>query len=218
MAAPAVPRIRLAFEGTIGGAPWATAYWLSATTLTPPSAADLATFASGQGSAFVAGPGSTWRALNYSTTIFDSVRADWYAASSSASSVNANPGGFASAGTATNTSAASQSICTSLYTATASRRGRGRMYWPATGNLGSAAQHYGFTSTQVGTWATAFAAMLANVLSSNPFTAFGTLTPVVQSLTAGQVFPITTVLADTRPDRQEHREKTLLWTRSSATV
>lgn len=216
--APAIQRVKTSFGGTIAGQAWETSMWWSQSAPGLPLASDLLAFAAGVGSAFNTHMGAPWRSKNYSTTIWDSVRADIYLASSNASAQNATSGGFGVAGTAASVSAASQALCVSLYTAENSRRGRGRMYWPATGNLGAGFQSYAFVDADIQTYVSDFAAFLNAVTAANPWPTMGSVTPVVQSLTAGAVYPITTVLSDTRPDRIEHREKHLGWSRYSTAL
>lgn len=215
--APSVPRIRVQIGGAIGASRWSIGLWFQVNPLVI-GTVNLATFNTAAGVDFANDVWGSLKAQNVSLTTYDQVRTDVYAAGSLASSANAILNRTAVAGTNSGVSAASQCVVHSLYTATASRRSRGRVYLPATGSIGGGTQPFGFDSSVISTLAGDLATFL-NDTEDNADTNFGTgSAAVVQSLTAGQVFPITTVLVDQRPDRQEHREKALSFSRVSAAV
>lgn len=218
MPAPTGQRYRVTFGGSVGAGPWNTSVWNTTDISVLPNQSDVNACASAIGTLFLAGPGNLWKVHNLASTIFDSVRIDVYQSGSMASAMNGSSSGFGLAGTASLAAAASQCIVNSLYTANNSRRGRGRMYWPATGALPSTAQPYGFDPTQINSYGTSMATFISDLGGAFFANAMGNGTAVVQSLTAGLTFPITQLLIDTRPDRQEHREKALLWQRFSHAV
>jgi hypothetical protein len=217
MPVPTVPRVRVSLGGTIGGAAWSTAFYMS-TSGAVPDAPSLQAFANAAISSFATTPGPSWADRNHSATQVNHVRADWYDAGSRASSLNVTGVHAGIVGTLSSVSAASQSMVVSLYSATQTRSGRGRMYLPATGSMSGGAQDYAFPSSSVAGILAGMKTWLIDVASVYNANVGVGATPVVQSLTTGSVHVITTLLIDTRPDRQEVREKHLSWTRQAVTT
>src|SRR3954465_11074473 len=114
---PTAPRYRITLGGTIGGQPWNSSVMTRASSVGALSFSDLIALAASIGAAFNTRVAPTWKTLNDAGTLWDSVRLDYYAPGSNASAINAVSTGFAIAGTNSGTSAASQSLCVSLYTA-----------------------------------------------------------------------------------------------------
>lgn len=212
MPAPAVARVRVTVGGAIGGSEWRCGFWFQVAS-TAPGTINLTTFNTAAGTTFASDVWGALKAYNYSTTDFSYVRSDIYAAGSMASAQNAIATPSPIAGTASGVSAGSQAMVCSLYTATHSRRGRGRVYYPATGSLGGATNPYGFDPSTFAGIMTGTKSFLHDVVTIGD-TDFGVGTvPVVQSITGGTVAPITQLFIDSRPDRQELREKSLSFSR-----
>lgn len=218
MPAPSVNRVRVQFGGAIGASRWTSAMWAGVAAGGPPSQSNLDTCASAMLTTFNSNTWADLRALNQATTTLTDCRVDFYLAGSQASAGNGVANQTASPGTSTGKGAASQAIVASLYSATASRRGRGRMYLPATGGLDGTTNPYGFSTSIATTLALDISVLCAN-LTTISGTDFGAgVGASVQSITDGMLHPIVTVLVDTRPDRQEHREKSIVFSRFAHAV
>lgn len=218
MAAPAVKRIKYTLGGSVHGVAWESAFYASYDGAIPVLPTDLSGYAAAVYSLLNATWLDEWKAINDPSTNISSLRTDLFAAGSLAVSQSATFTDVPGVGSGALGSAVSQAICTSLYSDTPSRSGRGRMYMPATALLAGAGTTSGFTVARVNSYLAAFAGALADINGFEGPDGSGTVRVGVQSITQGQIRPVTTVLCDTRPDRIEHREKQITWARSSQVV
>lgn len=217
MPAPASARIRTLFEGQIDQSRWSCGIWGTVPTGVP-SQVNMDTYATAVHTLF---SGNTWadlRALNAASTNFTDVIAQYYGPGSMAVSAQGQHTAAPVAGTATQAAAGAQAIVASLYTGTVSRSGRGRIFLPATGGFTGGAQPYGFPTAIVTSIAADIAVLIANMKTVLATDFGGPTDVVVQSLHLSSTFPITNVLVDTRPDRQEHREKAMTFVRVAHAV
>lgn len=180
-------------SGTLpGGEVWQTAYWQTGLTAAEADDAHMATLAAN--STFIALM-NAWKALCASGARATAIDRYYYAGGSGAAAHGhgvLNYGGTA----ATQLSPNQVAVVTTLRTAVSSRAGRGRMYWPATGDptdqtsglLGSAA---------IDTLVDALAAWFTSLTTGQP--------AVVVSQTQNTSHPITSVDADYRADTQRRR-------------
>lgn len=210
MPAPAVSRLKITLGGQIAGAAWSTSLYTQGGAAVP-SQANLDLFATAAATTWRTRLGLAFASMNFTSTTLSRLRVDYLPAGSNSSALSSNGTVVPTVGGTDSRSAASQCMVLSLYTATISRRGRGRMYYPATGNLPGGSNDYAFSNAQVSTWASQHALWFADLADIGD-TDFGVpANPVVQSLTAGAAFEVTSARADSRPDRIEHREKALPW-------
>lgn len=218
MPAPAVARVRAQFDFSIYGQPASTSIWCSATGAGLPTSADMIALADAIGGDWISVVAGDWAPLNDASTFFEQVTCFYYAASSMAASQSGQGSNLHRAGSGVRTSAASQSIVMSLYTALISKSGRGRMYFPATASVAGGIAGVGFPAAGTHSMVTDFATHLGNYPGFAATGGLVSLEPVVQSIRLGQVHPVTLVLGDTRQDRQEIREKHQVYQRYQATV
>jgi len=216
--APSVARLKVSFGGNINTGTWETSIWESCSTPTVPTAAEILAAITAQYTEWNTQCASFFETLMYRGDALQTVRGDWYAPDSNAISATATYLPTALEGTINFCSPASTSMVVSLYTALHSRSGRGRMYWPATAYMQGAADEHGFAGDQITGFANGMAAFCAFVNNPVPSPPFGQMTAVVQSQKLGLVTPVTTIKIDGRPDRQEHRERGLLFPSAQAAV
>jgi hypothetical protein len=215
---PASWRIKSTIFGQIQGQPWNTAVWWSTTATGIPDTADLVAQGVAMGSNF-ATVRTQWSQINCSTTSIDSCRLDVYAPSSGAVVASGSTtSGFDSSGAAPQASAASQCLVTSPKSAHPGRSGRGRMYWPATAALPISPNLYSYSLTRIQDFCNAVAGWLTAVNSFGGTTTVGDMQACVQSLTVGELYLITSMKIDGRPDRMEHREKRIVFPRYEKVV
>ena len=225
MPAPAVARAKVTFGGVVGPTPWATSIWFSRDSDLTPAPTNLDDALTAFSLSLAGGDLlSAWKVLNYSTTILNSIRIDAYAPSSNASVASASQSFATGVGTGSATAAASQCVVATLLTGTQTKSGRGRMYWPATAFM-AAANAYTFPTGVCSTLAAGLADWIGFVNGGDAFGDLGVLTAVVSSsgglkpvVRPPAVHPVTSVRVDNLPDRQEHREKNIVPSRSVAPV
>lgn len=218
MPAPAVPRARLTFSGSIGPTPWATSLWFSRSSNLVPAATNIH-------DALVAALGffnavnmdGVFAGINSTTTLLTTLRYDYYLSGSNASVANGELDAGSQVGGVTTQSPAATCCVATLLTATQTKSGRGRMYWPATGSLATA-DGYRFPSSTATGLSAALADLIEDINSEDAEGDAGVLTAVVSSSSTGAVHPITAVRVDNIPDRQERRERDLAVVRATANV
>lgn len=203
--------VSVTVEGRIAGvSPWDVTLWFA----TPNPVVTLAEAVSGFQDTFPAAIlnfGNIWTQFNDNGTLVTGAVIRGYEAGQSAASVQATVGvGGSVVGNSAIGGAASQACCSTLYTAHPGKSGRGRLYWPATSSLGPG---YQFPDVAVSNLAIA-TKNLYQALAG--WAGGGEVTPmvgVVRSLTLGTANAITSVACNSQPDRQEHRERHLTFTR-----
>jgi len=219
MGAPAAARIKVTFTGQLGGSNWATSFWCTVGgAAATPSGADMVTLAddiAGQWTTHMATP---WARIADAGTIVERCSVSYYAAGSVAASAAGISSPIALPGGNLHTSAGSQAMTYSLYTAVSNRSGRGRMYWPATGGLPGGLMGYGFDTFDVNGNCAGFAAFLHDVNTIIFLSTIRGLTACVFSDKNSAMYPITQVLVDARPDRIEHRERSMSFPRVATAV
>jgi hypothetical protein len=212
----------MTFSGTSASSVWATSFWSKTTSdvgsTDPDGLADAAW------TTFSAGPLLTWKPLNSAGTSITQLQVDFYHPGSNASyqqGVHTVSGG---AGNATTWAPASQAIVATLYSAGVGKTSRGRMYWPATAAV-SASPAFQYLAAVCQVFSDDLASFLAGV--GGLYGAWG-VTGAVASVSSGgstlsggpgpALYPVTRVGIDTQPDRQEHRERGIPFSRVFSTV
>lgn len=202
----------LEFSGTIKGAGiWNTGLWMTADTFPADPQTGVTTVATGAAAAFSQLWTDELGAFNTADTTFAAASCRLYAAGAKASSAYAiQPAAAVLTGTGTDSAPASQACVVTLQSPLAGRSGRGRMYMPATAATGAGADEHAFPLSKVNglipALVTFFIATEALTLDNSH-----ALAPVVRSLKMGTVHPFKQFRVDTRPDRQEHRERGLVF-------
>jgi hypothetical protein len=210
------PTVSLTFGGTVaGGVPWDCRLWFSPLD----TGADITNVNRGVLENAAAAIGPLWGAIapfNSPDTALTSLTARGYRAGQTATRVqNFASLGDTHVGTGGGSGALSQAVVASLYTAIAGRSGRGRLYWPATAGLPAG---HGFSDAQCQSLADALAAFMVAVSNDVAEPLEGNPVGVVRSEVLGTANQIVSVVVNTRPDRQEHRERHLVTTAHSAGV
>lgn len=205
------PTIAVTISGKISGlSPWDVTLWFATNDLEV-SVSDAVTNFAAAFPAAIDIFGNTWANLNDGGTTIQSCQVRGYAAGGSgaiaqATTVPHSPiVGISAVG-----GAASQACCATLYTARPGKSGRGRLYWPATAALGAG---YQFPDTYVSNLALATRNLYQAVGAWQSGTLPSEFVGVVRSLTLGTTNAITDVACNSQPDRQEHRERHLTFTR-----
>lgn len=218
MPTPSIARYKVSFLGVIHGAPWQTGCWFKTDNPGPPFQVDLDNWLVSLESLGAAWK-SRWQTINSSQCVWNALKLDFYQASSLAVAVTSTRILTAPVtGSVTTESSPASSLVATLNTAHAGRSGRGRMYWPATGAYTPAGSPAGWPGATVIGAATDLSAYLTAINAINSPTTTGDLTACVQSTKDGQLYPITGVTFDGRPDAIEHRERRLTYFRSSHVV
>lgn len=208
--------VSLQFGGTIaGGVPWDCTMWFS-----PQDAgADLGEVTAGVLANANSAVNTLWGAIapfNSPDTALTSLTARGYAAGATGTRLILFQSlGDTHIGTGGGSGALSQAVVSSLYTAIGGRSGRGRLYWPATCALPGG---HAFSDAQCQTLANSLAAFMVAVSNDVAQPLEGNPVGVVRSPKLGTVNQITSVAVNTRPDRQEHRERHLVTTVHTAAV
>lgn len=212
----------MTFSGTSASSVWATSFWSQTTSdvgsTDPDGLADAAW------TTFTAGPLATWKPLNSADTSITQLQVDFYHPSSNASyqqGVKTTTGG---AGNATTHAPASQAIVATLYSAGVGKSSRGRMYWPATAAV-AATPAFQYLAAVCQAFSDDLAAFFAGV--PDLYDSWG-VSGAVASVSSGgstleggpgpALYPITRVGIDTQPDRQEHRERGIPFSRVFSAV
>lgn len=202
----------LEFSGTVRGAGvWATGLWMTTGTFPADPQTGVQTVATAAAAAF----DDLWTgglgAMNTADTSFLSASCRLYAAGATASTAVATaPTPSSEVGSGTDSSAASQACVVTLQSPAAGRSGRGRMYMPATAALGTGGEAHAFPVAKVNNLV---AACVAFFIATESFSLDDShaLAPVVRSLKQGTVHPFKMFKIDCRPDRQEHRERGIVF-------
>lgn len=218
MPQPAVPMAKVTLQGVVGPTPWATSLWFRRTADDVPTGVAITDFLTAAKGLYLAGGLPTaFGELNATTTTLGALRVDFYQASSAVSVSNGTITGMGGVGTIGSQAPASTAVVATLLTNLMNRSGRGRMYFPATAAI-AGANGYLLTTASCTDLAAGLGDFIddLNVLDNND--SIGQLTAVVRSLHATAANPITSVRVDNRPDRQEHREKNLVPSRSIANI
>lgn len=219
MPAPAAARVKVTFTGNIGGSNFATSFWATVGgAAATPSGADMTALANALSGAWTTHMATPWARIADAATIVERCSVAYYASGSSSASAAGISSPIALPGGNAHTSAGSQAMVYSLYTAVSTRSGRGRMYWPATGGLPGGIMGYGFDTFDVNGNATGFAAFLHDVNTIIFLSTIRGLTACVFSDKNAAMYPITQVLVDARPDRVEHRERSMSFPRVAVAV
>lgn len=193
-------------SGTMpSGEIWQTAWWRTGLAATDVTDAAAATVATGAPLTAVLNAWKAWNGTQVKATALDMYHYG--------SGTGADAHGHASlavAGTqASNISPNQVALVVTLRSATATRSGRGRQYWPATGMAISAADGL-FPSGSVSTFLTALAALFLPPTSPQP--------TVVVSQTRIATYPVVSIDADTRPDTQRRRLNSIRVPRQSVSL
>lgn len=218
MPAPAVKRIKYTLIGQVHTAPWESSFYGSYDGAIPVDDAALLDYATAAKSTLNSDWSDEFQAINDPNTNWTALRVDLYLASSLAIAQSATFTDTTLAGVGAPGGAVSSAICTSLYSATPTRSGRGRMYVPATAALAGSSTTNGFTTARLTSWLAALSGAFTAINTLDGPDGAGAVRVGVQSLMDSQIRPVVRVLADTRPDRIEHREKQLTWIRLSDVV
>lgn len=216
MTTVAVPTLSITIGGTIAtSSTWDTTLWFHVTAPVTDAQTLCQDTVTGSIEPIRTFLRSGWAPFNTADTGALSLVTRYYPANASAASARAQ-GDFGDfeIGSNANGAAASQCVVTSLLTAVATRSGRGRLYWPATGGFGGSVHRYDDTLCQ--NMANDLAALYESIVLAAPSDAG--LVGVVRSGKLHSVNNITTIRVDTRPDRQEHRESRLTFNQHSAPV
>jgi len=197
----------VSLSGAIGGgANWVCTLWFGTNSADESNAA-LAAGALAATRTHLDGWDNAWAAFNTSDTTLTGITVRVYdGGSDAAAAVAEGAPATAIAGTNGAQAAASQCVVTSLRTDNSTRSGRGRLYWPATGGLDG--DDHNFLPARCASFADATVALYEGIMAdADPGSDF--TIGAVRSLKLGQMIPITRVVVDERPDRQEHRERHL---------
>jgi hypothetical protein len=209
---------KITLQGVVGPTPWATSLWFQRTVNTVPTGTAIDDFLTAVKGLYLAGGfPAAFGELNATTTTLGALRVDFYQSSSAVSVSNGTVTGMGGVGTVGSQAPASTAVVATLLTSLMNRSGRGRMYFPATAAI-AGANGYLLTTASCSDLAGALADFIDDVNGSEFNDAVGVLTAVVRSLHNSAVNPITSVRVDNRPDRQEHREKNLVPSRSIANI
>ena len=206
----AVETVKTVIEGQIQGIQdWSTAFWcevVNAVPVTQPGMNNWADIVAGYISTF-------WSAgidsANLPDTVVNSVKAYYYPAGSGVATVQAvHLYGTALPGTATGGGSPTQlAIVHSLRSGVPGRRGRGRMYLPATGLALSSGSHGQLASGACSSFAGALAALFTAVNTSGSFAAqFTSQNVVVRSETGNMCNAVDQIIVDSKIDTQRRRE------------
>lgn len=218
MPTPGIARYKLSFLGIIHGSPWQTGCWFKTDNPGLPFQVDADNWLVALDSLGAAWK-SRWQTLNSSQCVWNALKLDYYQAGSLAVAVSSTRVMSAAvAGAQTVEASPASSLVATLQTAHPGRTGRGRMYWPATGAYTTASSPAGWPGATVIGAATDLSAYLTAINGINSPTTTGDLTACVQSIHDGQLYPITGLTFDGRPDQIEHRERRLTYFRSSHVV
>lgn len=215
---PSTARVRMTLGGSIGGSPFQAAFWFTSDGTGTHAPADLATDAAAAFAINSTATKSAFSLMNHSSTQWQTLRLDYYPSGSAAILVSGSKTGIAQSGTNSNASAASQCMVVTGLSALAGRSGKSRTFLPATGSLIGGGQPFEFPSVQSTSTVTAFAGWLSQLNAAGSFVGCGKLRASVLSLTLGIMTPITSLRVDSRPDRQEHREKRLVFGQTAVAV
>jgi hypothetical protein len=202
----------LEFSGTVaGGGIWNTGLWTTTDTFPADPVAGVQSVATDAADAILQLWGTGLSDLNTSDTLLLAASCRLYAAGATASTAYAQVGVTGTpAGTGTQSGAASQACVITLQSPLAGRSGRGRMYMPATGSLGANTEQHRFKAATLDLLmpglVTFFLAVEAMSLDDSH-----ALFPVVRSLKMSTVHQFNRFKVDARPDRQEHRERGLVF-------
>lgn len=220
---PNVPRAKITLSGGIAGGKWASSVWFKRDSDTLPST-DMNTVADALWALFNTDVFAAWAPFSATSTNIAALDLAIYHPESNAAYALGTHAVSGGAATATTTSAASQAIVLTLLSAQVGKVGRGRMYLPATAGL-TLSPAYAFNPTLV----TALVAAMADWLGDCPAAFDGNgMGDVAASVSSGgsslegglgpAMYPLVSVRADNRPDRQEHREKGLTFSSSIANI
>ena len=215
---PAVARVKATLGGSIGGSPFQAATWFISDGTGTKSPSDLAIDASAAAAFNSGGMKSAFAGINHTSTQWQTLRLDYYPASSAAILVSGLKTGIAQSGVQTSVSAASQCMVITGLSSTAGRSGKSRTFLPATSGMGGGGQPFEFAASLTLAMLTAWQGWLNQINAAPAFIGCGKLRAAVQSLTLGQMAPITSVRVDSRPDRQEHREKRLVFGQTTLSI
>lgn len=210
------PTVSLTFGGTVaGGVPWDCMLWFGF----QDAGVNLSQAKDGILASAFSHLGPLWGAIapfNSADTALTSLTTRAYVAgNTSTRNVGFRSVGDTFIGTGGGSGALSQAVVASLYTNLAGRSGRGRLYWPATAALPGG---HMFSDAQCQSLANALAAFMVAVGDDTSQPLDGSPVGVVRSLTLGTTNQIVSVVVNTRPDRQEHRERHLAAIAHSAGV
>ena len=218
MPTPGVERYKLSFLGLIHGSPWQTGCWFTTSASGIPFQVDLDNWLGAVDPTGAAWK-SRWQSLNSSQCVWNALKLDYYQAGSLAVAVTSTRVLTAAVvGSQTVESSPAGSLVATLQTAHPGRSGRGRMFWPATGAYTVASSPAGWPGSIVTGCATDLSAYITSINANNSPTTTGDLTACVQSIHNGQLYTVTGLTFDGRPDQQEHRERRLTYFRSSHVV
>lgn len=218
MGAPPVARIGFEMSGTVHGQEWNSGFYASYAGDIPVDDEALTDYVAAVWALFTDAWIASWCIVNDPATFLTGFSAKLYEANSLAVAQQAQNTVATQTGSGAYGGAVSQAICSSLYTATPSRRARGRMYQPATAALAGASANSGFAVSATNTYGSQLADAFTAVNALDGPDGSGAVRVGVQSLLDSQIRPVTRVLLDTRPDRIEHREKRITFARSTHTV
>jgi len=216
--APATARLKFTLEGGVQGGQWNCGLWASysgAVVVDPTALGSYALAVLGiLNNVFL----PALKPFMDPRTSVQQLRVDTYASGSAAVSQTGIATTVPIVGTGAAGGPATQALALSLYSATPSRSGRGRIYLPATATLTNAAGAQSFAGPLITTLATSAGVDFSSVNGTPGPDGAGTVRLGVFSNKESVIRPIVQVLADTRPDRIEHREKFSTFFRDDAPV
>ena len=189
---PATARVKMTLGGSIGGAPWQAAFWFTSDGTGTKSPTDMTTDAAAAFALSGTAVKTAFNVVNHTSTQWQTLKLDYYPGGSAAVLVTGTKTAIASSGLSSTASAASQCIVITSLSAIAGRSGKGRTFLPHTSSINGGGQPF-------------------EINTAPAFLGCGKLQAAVLSLTKGQMNLTRSLRCDTRPDRQEHREKRLVF-------
>lgn len=213
MPSVAQPTVLYQFEGSnSGGGKWSCGLWTLLSQVTEADL-DMQTAATDASAAFTTLFNLNLKSLNAPQTTYDQCVASYYQAGGTAVFAKATaPRSQNAAGSSTSSAAASQALVVTTLTGHPGKTGRGRMYLPMTGNLGSGADAFRVPAATlagvVEDLVDFFISIERTSIDGNHVTF-----PAVRSVKDGVARQFQDFAVDQRPDRQEHRERGLSFTR-----
>ena len=197
--------------GSIGGSPWQAAFWLTSDGTGTKSPSDLVIDAGAVFAFSGTAVKTAFNLVNHTATQWQTLKLDYYPGGSAAVLVSGTKTAIASSGVSSTASAASQCIVITSLSATAGRSGKGRTFLPHTSSINGGGQPFEISTANATSVVNAFADWLSAINAAPAFLGCGKLQAAVLSLTLGQMNLTRSLRVDTRPDRQEHREKRLVF-------